>query len=232
MKGLSSIFLLFLLISVQLSESEKVKKKSKVSKKKTGLTGFIVGRINPNPAFELSRLNGFYKPDEASELCEKTLECSGFTFLGSKGASQKFRIKFFRYVSSKDFEDAKKGGNWIYTSYRVKRNFVAIFHQKLKVKSTNENVERKTVSNYEELILKNFDLKMIQNFKWKSAFAALSIPFFGDQSKASMAFSCLYFLLILGSSENVSFIMAFFFLSPKKYLVQPCLKPSSTYKKL
>ena len=194
MKGLSSIFLLFLLISVELSESEKVKKKSKVSgaKKKTGLTGFIVGRINPNPAFELSRLNGFFKPDEAAELCEKTLECSGFTFLGSKGASQKFRIKYFRFVSSKDFEDAKKGGNWIYTSYRVKRNFVAIFHQKLKVKSTNENVERKTVSNYEELILKNLDLKMIQSFKWKSAFAALSIPFFGDQSKASMTFSCLY----------------------------------------
>ena len=112
MRGFSSILLLFLLISVQLSESEKVKKKSKGSgtKKKTGLSGFIVGRIQPNPAFELTSLNGFYKPDEASELCEKTLECSGFTFQGSKGASQKFRVKFFRFVSSKDFEDAKKGG--------------------------------------------------------------------------------------------------------------------------
>ena len=192
MKGLSSIFLLFLLISVEMSESEKVKKKSKGAKKKTGLTGFIVGRINPNPAFELNSLNGFYKPDEASKLCEKTLECSGFTFLGSKGASQKFRIKFFRFVSSKDFENAKKGGNWIWTSYRVKRNFVAIFHQKLNVRSRNENVDRKTVSNYEELILKDLDFKMIQSLKWKSTFAALSFPFFGDQSKASMTFSCLY----------------------------------------
>jgi hypothetical protein len=200
MKGLSSILILFLLITIQLSESEKVKKKSKSggAKKKSGLTGFIVGRINPNPAYELTGLNGFYKPDEATELCEQTLECSGVTFIGSKGASQKFRVKFFRFVSPKDFEDAKKGGNWVWTSYRVKRNFVAIYHRKLHVMPSSEKVDRDSVSNFEEMIHRkmtdrNVDLKPIQNFKWKSNFAAISIPFFGDTSKAIDKFMLVLF---------------------------------------
>jgi hypothetical protein len=98
-----SIILLTLLLFLHSGFCEKVKKSEKKSKggakKKTGLTGFIVGRLSPEPGLELSHFNGFYSPDEASNFCEKNIECAGFTFRGAKGVSQKFRVKFFRFVS-------------------------------------------------------------------------------------------------------------------------------------
>ena len=106
---------LLLLVIISLQSTHVLSKKSKESsnkksstKKKTGLTGFIAGRLNPDPALELSRINGFYTPEEASTLCEKNLECAGFTFRGSKNVGQKFRTYFFRFVGQKSFEDAKR----------------------------------------------------------------------------------------------------------------------------
>ena len=186
------LFILLVLILVDVSLSDKVKKTDKKdkkvsTKKKNGLTGFIVGRLNPDPGFELNRLNGFYTPDEAANLCEKNVECAGFTFRGSKGASQKFGVKFFRFVAQKTFEDAKKGGNWIWTSYRVKRSFAAFFHRKT---STNladaKNVDKKSVKSVEQLIEKFRDEKFVQNFKWKFSFSAISISFFEDESKVKI----------------------------------------------
>jgi hypothetical protein len=187
----SLILLLFVLLDVGCSDKvKKVDKKEKKSstKKKNGLTGFIVGRLNPDPGFELNRLNGFYTPDEAANLCERNVECAGFTFRGSKGASQKFGVKFFRFVGQKTFEEAKKGGNWIWTSYRVKRSFVAIFHRKPSKDLTDtSNVERKSVKSVEQLIEKFQDEKFVQNFKWKFSFSAISIPLFEDESKVKFS---------------------------------------------
>ena len=185
-----SVILLTFLLFLNPSFCEKVKKSDKKSKgggakKKTGLTGFIVGRLNPEHGLELSQFNGYYSPDEASAFCERNIECAGFTFRGAKGVSQKFRVKFFRFVSPKTFEDAKKGGNWIWTSYRVKRSFVAIFHRQIAVDKNVDNTDNKLVKTFESLIGKSEDEKFVSNFKWKFLFSAISIPFFGKSTKVT-----------------------------------------------
>ena len=193
---------LLLLVIISLQSTHVLSKKSKESsnkksssKKKTGLTGFIAGRLNPDPALELSRINGFYTPEEASTLCEKNLECAGFTFRGSKNVGQKFRTYFFRFVGQKSFEDAKRAGNWIWTSYRVRRPFVAIFHEKSPKDQSgkSEKMDKNKIDSQSEKgvaqLIKTFeDLKFLQNFNWKFPFSAVTTvtPLFGGKNEVSI----------------------------------------------
>ena len=171
-------------VGQKTKKADKDKKGS--GKKKSGLTGFVVGRLNPDPAFELQRMNGFFSPDEASDACEMDLECAGFTFRGARDVNQKFPVKFFRFVGQKTFEEAKRSGNWVWTSYRVKRSFVAIFHQKSPKTLSEKVVESKSMKTVEHLIEKFGDKKFVDNFKWKfSDISAITAPILGQNSKVS-----------------------------------------------
>jgi len=136
----------------------------KLNKKKK-LSGFIVGRICPNSYLELPQLNGKYTPSEAVNLCEQDLECSGFTYLGAKGVNQPFDIKFFHFIDPKTFSEAKVAGFWTWTSYRVKRNFVAIFHSAANL--SKSDIDENSTKKIKLIINRLSDKKFIENFKWK-----------------------------------------------------------------
>ena len=60
---------------------------------------WYIGRTPPS-SFEYHKINGFYAPKQARNVCEMDLQCGGFTFKGSK------RIKyitpevyFFHYIN-------------------------------------------------------------------------------------------------------------------------------------
>ena len=59
---------------------------------------WFIGRVPPT-RFEYSKLNGFYTPKKALELCEKDLQCGGFTFKGAKTIlTNKVEIYFFHII--------------------------------------------------------------------------------------------------------------------------------------
>ena len=59
---------------------------------------WYIGRVPPS-SFEYPTLNGFYSPKEAQQICEKNLQCAGFTFKGTKKASSFVpEILFFHYI--------------------------------------------------------------------------------------------------------------------------------------
>jgi hypothetical protein len=176
--------------SVEGSSKKSDKKDKKTSaKKKSGLTGFIAGRLAPDPALELNRLNGLFTPDEAAGLCEGCPECAGFTFRGARHVGQKFSIKFFRFVDQKTFDEAKRGGNWLWTSYRVKRAFVAVFHGKAPKVSAEGEIDAKSIRGVEQLIERFDDAKFVHNFRWKFPFPAISLPAFDETVQVCKHFS-------------------------------------------
>ena len=60
---------------------------------------WFVGRVPPS-SFEYPKLNGNYFPKHARRLCERDLQCGGFTFKGRQNeASFKQEIYFFRFVN-------------------------------------------------------------------------------------------------------------------------------------
>ena len=97
--------------------------------------GFFVGRIPPSdlsPFYSLAypELSGVMTPNDAMVLCEADFECSGFTYKGAKGVSQRFLIHFFRllppfaYLQALGASLDKMERCW--TSYKVKRKFVLL----------------------------------------------------------------------------------------------------------
>ena len=62
------------------------------------IEGWCVGRIPPS-RFEYKKINGFYTSLQAKKLCEKDIQCGGFTFKGTKHGIDKKEIYFFHFVA-------------------------------------------------------------------------------------------------------------------------------------
>ncbi len=54
--------------------------------------------------FEYPELNALLTPSDARSSCDADLHCAGFTYRGTKGATQKFNVKFFRFISREAFK--------------------------------------------------------------------------------------------------------------------------------
>ena len=60
---------------------------------------WYVGRVPPS-SFEYPKLNGFYFPKQAKSICEKDLQCGGFTFKGTKTSTYNVpEISFFHFIN-------------------------------------------------------------------------------------------------------------------------------------
>ena len=60
---------------------------------------WYVGRTPPS-SFEYSRINGFYTPKEAKSICERDIQCGGFTFKGSKRIKYVVpEVYFFHFIN-------------------------------------------------------------------------------------------------------------------------------------
>ena len=60
---------------------------------------WYIGRTPPS-SFEYHKINGFYAPKQARNVCEMDLQCGGFTFKGSK--RMKYitpEVYFFHYIN-------------------------------------------------------------------------------------------------------------------------------------
>ena len=88
---------------------------------------WFVGRVPPS-MFEYPNLNGFYSPKDAKSLCERDLQCGGFTYKGARNeASFVPEIYFFHYIneSANYLTTEVKYSHW--TTYVVgSRDYVAI----------------------------------------------------------------------------------------------------------
>ena len=61
---------------------------------------WYIGRTPPS-SFEYSRINGFYSPEQAKVLCERDLQCGGFTFKGSKWIKYIVpEVYFFHFINN------------------------------------------------------------------------------------------------------------------------------------
>ena len=66
-------------------------------------------------------------PKKAVELCEGDIECAGFTYSGAKSVGQPFYIYFYRYITPSSISMLSvTNEERVWTSYRVKRNFVVL----------------------------------------------------------------------------------------------------------
>ena len=62
---------------------------------------WFIGRTPPS-SFEYSKLNGFYSPKEAKNICEGDIQCGGFTFKGTKRIKSIIpEVYFFHYINEK-----------------------------------------------------------------------------------------------------------------------------------
>ena len=60
---------------------------------------WFIGRVPPS-SFEYPKLNGFYSPKQAKYICEKDLQCGGFTFKGALNATYFVpEIYFFHFIN-------------------------------------------------------------------------------------------------------------------------------------
>ena len=60
---------------------------------------WFIGRTPPS-IFEYPRINGFYPPRQAQSICEKDLQCGGFTFKGSKKIMHTIpEVYFFHFIN-------------------------------------------------------------------------------------------------------------------------------------
>ena len=60
---------------------------------------WFIGRTPPS-IFEYSRINGFYSPKKAQYMCERDLQCGGFTFKGSKKIKYTIpEVYFFHFIN-------------------------------------------------------------------------------------------------------------------------------------
>ena len=60
---------------------------------------WFIGRTPPS-IFEYPRINGFYSPRQAQSICEKDIQCGGFTFKGSKKIIHTIpEVYFFHFIN-------------------------------------------------------------------------------------------------------------------------------------
>ena len=60
---------------------------------------WFIGRTPPS-IFEYPRINGFYSPRQAQSICEKDIQCGGFTFKGSKKIIHTTpEVYFFHFIN-------------------------------------------------------------------------------------------------------------------------------------
>ena len=60
---------------------------------------WFIGRTPPS-IFEYSRINGFYSPKQAQLICEKDIQCGGFTFKGPKKIKHFIpEVYFFHFIN-------------------------------------------------------------------------------------------------------------------------------------
>ena len=63
------------------------------------LLRWLIGRTPPS-IFEYPRINGFYTPKQAQSICEKDIQCGGFTFKGSKKIMHTVpEVYFFHFIN-------------------------------------------------------------------------------------------------------------------------------------
>ena len=88
---------------------------------------WFIGRTPPS-SLEYSKINGFYSPKQAKSICEKDLQCGGFTFKGSKKIMHSIpEVYFFHYINetSSYLTTEIKYPHW--TSYIVgSRDYIAV----------------------------------------------------------------------------------------------------------
>ena len=100
--------------------------RSKVNCKRSTKKWFI-GRVPPS-SFEYPEINDFYTPKRAKDICEKNLQCAGFTFKGTKTVLDVIpEIYFFHYIneSSNSLTTEIKYPHW--TTYIVgSRDYIVI----------------------------------------------------------------------------------------------------------
>ena len=82
---------------------------------------WYIGRVPPS-RFEYEKLNGYYSPKHAKELCKNDIQCGGFTFKGTKQDKRPNEVYFFHFI---DFEHAyMKYPHW--TFYIPSRTYGAM----------------------------------------------------------------------------------------------------------
>ena len=105
---------------------------------------WFIGRVPPS-RFEYSSINGFYSPKKAKNICEKDLQCGGFTFKGTKTiTSIKPEVYFFHYINEEsDYLTSHiKYPHW--TTYIVgSRDYIAINGAYKSKNSTKERIQSK-----------------------------------------------------------------------------------------
>ena len=80
---------------------------------------WFIGRTPPS-VFEYSRINGFYSPKRAKSICEKDIQCGGFTFKGSKKIMHTIpEIYFFHFINASSSYLTNDIGYPHWTSYIV-----------------------------------------------------------------------------------------------------------------
>ena len=66
---------------------------------KQNLGRWYCGRIPPS-SFEYSGINGFHSPTRAQMICENDVQCGGFTFKGTKRATDIIpEVYFFHFIN-------------------------------------------------------------------------------------------------------------------------------------
>lgn len=87
--------------------------------------GFHNGRIN-SMAFEYKGRHGVMTSGEAVAICESDTACGGFTFYGSKGASEKKHFVFFVHYIYFTKKGIYSENNSMWTSYRSKKKVLIL----------------------------------------------------------------------------------------------------------
>ena len=113
---------------------------------------WYIGRTPPS-CFEYSKINGYYTPKQAKTICEKDVQCGGFTFKGSQWIKYVIpEVYFFHFIndSSAYLTTDIKYPHW--TSYIVgSRDYILVSGSYASDKSSSH-------SRYESFIYDyNFD---------------------------------------------------------------------------
>ena len=99
---------------------------------------WFVGRVPPS-SFEYPQLNGFYLPKQAKYICERDLQCGGFTFKGTKNATFIVpEMYFFHFVNeSADYLNTEINyPHW--TTYVVSSRDYVIISGRYNLKGDNQ----------------------------------------------------------------------------------------------
>ena len=99
---------------------------------------WFVGRTPPS-SFEYSKLNGFFSPKEAKNLCEQDIQCGGFTFKGTKRIKYIIpEVYFFHYIDEKSdyLTENIKYPHW--TTYIVGSRDYIVINGEIKSEKTTD----------------------------------------------------------------------------------------------